>query len=297
MSYSLVFHNSGDFIPFDPINQEVLDFYIDQLACQGLNSFFPIHQQLGKYILHHLDAIKSCVQEVNLWLMDLADTEFELYDSELYLDQKVLNQIHSQWVQIQSIPYDIQKKRKQFNYTGITEQIHDMFPDDIQYPPMGVIIDKLGKKHIFDSLNPYVHKTETMFHNIRYQVSEKWTKIADNHFPKKILNNSVSNLSISFNHLGRTLYNKFVNFDHALEYDDENSFDELLGFVTLNLQPAQTIGYSSEYLQWCTNHNREPIGEFLNIGNIPNLYENLTKYRTLVFKNLLADNRFSIHNT
>ena len=298
MSYSLVFDNSGDVIPFDPINQEALDFYIEQLTYQGLNSFFPANQHLGRYILHHVDAIKLSIQQVNEWLVDLADTKFELYDSELYLDQRVLNQIHAHWVQIQSMPYDIQEKRKQFNYTGIVEQIHDMFPDDIQTPPMSVVIDKIGKRNVFDSLNSaHVHKIEILFDNIKCQVSNSWIKIADNYFSKNILTNNIANLSISFNHLGRTLYNKFLNFDHALECDDENSYDEFLGFVTLNLQPAQTIGYSNEYLQWCKSHNKEPIGDFLNIGNIPNLYENLTKYRTIVFKNLLASNRFSIHKT
>ena len=297
MSYLLVFKNSGDVITFDPVNQEVLDFYIDQLTHQNLNNFSPVNQYLGKLILNQVDSIKLSIQQVNKWLFDLADTQFEVYNSEGYLDQRVLNHIHAQWVQIQSMPYDIQKKRKQFNYTGIAEQIHDMFPDDIQMPPMGVVIDKIGKKNIFNSLNvPHVHKIETMF-DIKYQTSTTWTKIADNHFSKKILNNNISNLSISINHLGRTLYNKFINFDHALECNDENSFNELLGYVTLNLRPSETIGYSNEYLTWCKSHNKEPIGDFLNIGNIPNLYENLTKYRIIIFKNLLAGNSFSIYKT
>jgi hypothetical protein len=297
MKFSLVFNNSGDVIPFDPVNQEVLDFYIDQLTHQNLNNFSPVNQNLGKSILQQVNAIKLSIQQVNEWLFDLTDTQFEVYDSEGYLDQRVLNHIHSQWVQIQSMPYDIQKKRKQYNFTGIAEQIHDMFPDDIQMPAVGVVIDRIGKKNIFDSLNAsHVHKIETLF-KIKYQVSNSWTKIADNHFPKKILNNNISNLSISFNHLGRTLYNKFVNFDHALEHDDENSYNELLGYVTLNLQPSETIGYSNEYLTWCKSHNKEPIGDFLNIGNVPDLYENLTKYRIIIFKNLLAGNSFSIYKT
>ena len=297
MSYLLVFKNSGDVITFDPVNQEVLDFYIDQLTHQNLNNFSPVNQYLGKLILNQVDSIKLSIQQVNKWLFDLADTQFEVYNSEGYLDQRVLNHIHAQWVQIQSMPYDIQKKRKQFNYTGIAEQIHDMFPDDIQMPPMGVVIDKIGKKNIFNSLNvPHVHKIEKMF-DIKYQTSTTCTKIADNHFSKKILNNNISNLSISFNHLGRTLYNKFINFDHALECNDENSFNELLGYVTMNLRPSETIGYSNEYLTWCKSHNKEPIGDFLNIGNIPNLYENLTKYRIIIFKNLLAGNSFSIYKT
>ena len=298
MSYLLVFNNSGDVIPFDPVNQEVLDFYIDQLTVQGLNNFSPENQNLGKFISQHVDAFRLSIQQVNEWLFDLADTKFEMCEPEKYLDQQILNHMHAQWVQSQTIPYDIQKKRKQFNYTGIVEQIHDMFPDDIQHPPLSVVIEKIGKKNMFDSLNSaYIHKIEKLFWNIKYQASTTWTKIADNHFSKKILNNNISNLSISFNHLGRTLYNKFINFDHALECDDENSYNELLGYVTLNLQTPETIGFSNEYLSWCKSHNKEPIGDFLNIGNIPNLYENLTKYRTIIFKNLLTGNSFSIYKT
>ena len=150
MSYLLVFKNSGDVITFDPVNQEVLDFYIDQLTHQNLNNFSPVNQYLGKLILNQVESIKLSIQQINEWLFDLADTQFEVHNPEGYLDQRVLNHIHAQWVQIQSMPYDIQKKRKQFNYTGIAEQIHDMFPDDIQMPPVGVVIDKIGKKNIFD---------------------------------------------------------------------------------------------------------------------------------------------------
>jgi hypothetical protein len=103
------------------------------------------------------------------------------------------------------------------------------------------------------------------------------------------------NLKLSFNHLGRTLYDKFINFDVNLEHNDENSFNELLGFVTISLTPTQTIPLSLEYVNWCKQHNRTPIGNYLNIGNIPNISENLTKYRIIIFRNLLKNNKFSIN--
>lgn len=293
----MAFDNTGDEIPFDPVNQVVLDFYIDRLNQLNLNSFFSKYQQ-GTAIQYNIDGLKSNILEVNKWLYDLADVTFDVCDDEKYLDQRVLNKLHADWANLQHQVYDIQKKRKQFNFSGPAEQIHDMFPDDIQTPPLAVVIDKLGLSPIYNSINaPYVHKLEEMFNIVRYTVSDTWTKLSDNPFPKTVLTNDRANISISFNHLGRTLYNKFINFDRDLEFADENSYNELLGFVTLSLLPSQTIPLSIEYVNWCKHHNKEPSGDFLNIGNIPNLYENLTKYRIIIFRNLLANNRFSIQHT
>lgn len=297
MNYILVFDNTGDVIPFESVNQEVLEFYIEQLNHQGLNKFSTQTHLLGKVILSRINALKLTVEKINEWVYDLADIKFDSYDHQGYLDQNVLNKIHADWVRTQSMHYDIQKKRKQFEFSGVAEQIHDMFPDDIPTPPLSVVIEKIGEWKSYSSLNLHVHEVERSFNNIGFQVSNTWTSIANNPFSKNILTNDIANLRISFKHLGRTLYNKFENFDMNLDCDDENSYDQLLGFVTLNLQPAQTIPMSREYARWCKVHNREPIGEFLNIGNIPNLYENLTKYRTIIFKNLLDNNKFSIHKT
>jgi hypothetical protein len=293
--YRIVFDRTGDEIPFVPVNLELLEFYLEQLDQQNLNNFWPCKSDLAKIIFVKLQKLKDSVLEINTWLNDLANFEIEVLDNEQYLDQRVLNKMHAEWVRSQNLIYDIQKKRLQLNFSSLAEKIHEMFPDDIQTPPLAVVIEKLGLKETYNSLNePHIHSLELMFNRIKFTVSDTWTKIADNPFDKKLLTNNQANLSISFNHLGRTLYNKFLNFDTTLEFDDENSFDELLGYVTLSLQPSQTIPFSSEYIAWCKSNNREPIGDNLNIGNIPNLSENLTKYRTIVFRNLLSNNKFSI---
>lgn len=295
MSFVLAFDKTGDVIPFDPINQDVLEFYIDQLNSQSLNKFLPLVQNKGKQILDALSELRKCSIEINKWLHDIADIEVTVFELEGYLDQKNLNKLHADWVNSQSLVYDIQKKRKQFNFSGFAEQLHDMFPDDIQHPSLSTVLEKLKLSSTYDLINsPHVHSIESMFNNIKFTVSSGWVNVADNPFPKSILTNNTANLSLSFNHLGRTLYDKFLNFDVNLEYDDENSFNELLGFVTLSLTQPQTIPLSNEYISWCKHHNREPIGDRLNIGNIPNLQTNLTRYRTIMFKNMLSNNPFSI---
>jgi hypothetical protein len=93
------------------------------------------------------------------------------------------------------------------------------------------------------------------------------------------------------------LYNKYQTFDTDLQYNDENSYNELLGFVSLHLVPPQTIPLSKEYTDWCVTHNKKPSGDYLNIGNIPDLKKHLTDYRLVVFRNLLQPNSFSINLT
>jgi hypothetical protein len=295
MSYCIVFENTGDEIPFLPVNQEVLDFYIAHLNQLNLNGFYPVNKKLGQLILLQTNDLKNCIVETNSWLHELAGIKFDVTASEDYLDQHLINKLHAVWVQTQTTGYHIEKKRKELNFSDLAEKIHSIFPDSIQEPPLGSVINKLGFGKNYNSINdPHIHRLENMFTNIKFTVSDTWTKICHNHFPKNILTNNIANINIAFNHLGRTLYNKFVNFDMNLDHNDENSYDELLGYVTVGLQPSQTVPMSVEYIDWCHSHNREPIGDNLNIGNIPNLYENLKKYRIIIFRNLLSNNKFSL---
>jgi hypothetical protein len=297
MKFSLVFENSGDFISFDPVNQELLEFYIDQLNQQSLNRFFSENSCYGQKILDSINQLDSNILEVNNWLNKFTDIQFDSYTTEEYLCQHVLNKIHADWVTSHSLSYDIAGKRKQYNFSGLVENIHEKFPDNIPAPLLSVVLSKLELNDIYDSINVNVHKLEKLFDNIQYTVSESWTIVSNNHFPKSFITNDLANLRLSFNHLGKSLYHKFVNFDLDLKCNDENSYDELLGYLTLSLLPSQTVPLSLEYVDWCKSHNKTPSGGFLNIGNIPNLYENLTKYRIIIFRNLLNNHGFSIHKT
>jgi hypothetical protein len=115
-----------------------------------------------------------------------------------------------------------------------------------------------------------------------------------NPYPKSLITNDNCNFKISFNHLGRPLYSKYQNFDTDLEYCDENTFDQLLGFVEIDLVNPQTHAYSPEYIAWCQKHNREPSGSNLNIGNMVDLNNQLAEYRSIVYRNTRNSNKFSI---
>jgi hypothetical protein len=169
-----------------------------------------------------------------------------------------------------------------------------LFPDNNPAPRLGVIIDKLGVEPIYSSINQLVHTLESKLAKFNFNVADQsWVEFT-NPFGKEILTNDISNFALAFHHLGRPLYNKFVNYDHELEFDDENSYNELLGFFDIKLVPPQTIPLSKEYIMWCKRHNKTPSGGHLNIANVPDLSARLTEYRTILFKNSLQNNASSI---
>lgn len=294
MKFSIVFDNSGDAIPFIALNPEVVTYYVDQLAQSNLNNFWTTNPDYAVNVNAKISELHQSLIESNVWMTELFDLSFNTFDDMSYLDQTNLNYLHAAWVNVQSCRYNIDQKRKESKFTGLPEQLHDMYSDEERFPAFGDVVNKIGKSRTFDRLNtPLIHGIEESFVRISFKCSDNWVEF-NNPFPKNIINNDSCNLFLPFNHLGRTQYNKFVNFDLDLLHADENTFNELLGFVGLSLAPPQTIGYSNEYINWCKQHNREPSGQNIPLGNIPDLLTNLTKYRIIVLRNTSAGNNFRI---
>ena len=109
-----------------------------------------------------------------------------------------------------------------------------------------------------------------------------------------ILSNNLAHFRLHAHHLGRHLYEKFKLFEYNTDHNDENSYDELLGFVSLHFVQPQTISFSQEYIEWCNKYNKQPLGNYLNFGNIPDINTRLADYRMIVHRNVLEDNHFSI---
>jgi len=291
MNFSVVFQNSGDSIPFQTVSTttaDVLVYYVENLNNRNLNQF---SSGVGDGVKSTVDKLHSTIVKCNDFVYELLDQYIDTYSEEEYLEQTNLNKLHADWVKFQKVSYNILKKKSQYG-SDQAEHIHTMFPDSIPEPPVGTIIDKLGMSVLFADINQSIHQVEAFFRNVKFSTAE-WVELP-NMFDKSILSNSICNFSLPFNHLGRSLYDKFLDFDHDLEFDDENSFNELLGIVSIKLIPPQTILLSSEYVEWCKEHNRVPCGNSLNIGNILDLDKRLTDYRKIIFRNTLQNNNFSI---
>ena len=295
MSFSLIFDNSGDSINFVSVYPDLTEYYINQLNQKKANSFRVLDNKWAESVTHDIDYLHTGLVEVNNWIEQLADWRYETFESADYLNQEILNKFHTQKTQGQNQIYDIDAKRYQYNFTGVAELIHNMFPDDIRFVMIGDIVKKLNRYQPYEQINQAVHKLESRFNQLYFGMADNSQQECPNIFNKSILTNNIAHFNLSFHHVGRTLYNKFQSFDLKLEHDDENSFNELLGFVDIRLVPAQTIPLSIEYRQWCQSMNRVACGDKLTLGNIPDLSDRLTEYRQLIYKNLKNNNNFSIH--
>ena len=297
MKFLLVFAQSGDFIPFESVNDSILEFYIDYLNIHTFNEFVANNSQYGNVISHHIKALQNNIKDVNQWIELILDNKIEPLSDHDCLNQDILNRYHADWANRQAQPYDIVAKRQQYNYSGLAEQLHDCYPDEIRFPPFSDVIAKLSVQETYYNININIHSIEMLFNNVRYRVNnQNWVSVK-NPFLHQGLSHNVANFRIAFNHLGRTLYNKFLHRDVDLQYQDENTYNELLGFVDLNLNRPESIKMSTEYVTWCKSQGRVPLGNNLNLGNIPDLDKHLTDYRLVIYRNLLKNNSFSIQLT
>jgi hypothetical protein len=216
-----------------------------------------------------------------------------VYSDDEYLDPTNLNQLHADWVVSQTVNYDIDTNRKAKGPSSLADKIHNYFPNDIRFPTIDQVIDSIGKTTQYQQINVLVHKLEVLFNLLTFQSADKFYLCTNNVFDKqKVLTNDFGNLRMMFMHSGRSRYDKFTNFDR--QFADENTYDQLIGYVSLHLIQPETVPFSNEYISWCQQVNKPPLGERLNFGNIPDIQSRLKDYRVVVLRNLSQYNKFSI---
>ena len=292
MQIKLVFENSGDELTFTAINHEVAEYYIDKLN-QYNNNNFAVQDSIDQQISRNISSLRQSIIDANSFIHLLTGNKLDVsYSDDDFLDQKLLNQLHANWVNSHYSQYNVQQNTHSEDpaVRELAEKLHTMLPDEISI--IGTALSKLDLLGKYDRMNMAIHALEESFNYIKFKTSI-WYSVP-NPFPKSVLTNDVCNLRIAFNHLGRTLYNKYINFDNSLGYNDENTYDELLGFVGVYLSRPQTIQLSTEYIAWCRERNIEPTGNFLNIGNLPDIDTRLTEYRQLIYRNTKSNNRITL---
>ena len=292
MKFNLVFDNSGDTLPFTAINPDLLCYVLDQVDKSDQKTFDPENNNHGEQIFNKIKSLQKNLKTINKWFVDLSSETYPELDNLFdYVDQDLLNYLHAFWVNSQSQTYDINYKKNR--PTPLSRKIQDIFPDNIPCPKLSSVISRIGLSQEYDQINRNIHALECAFSCIRFMIkSEDWIEW-DNPFPE-LVNNDICNLYLDFYHLGRPLHNKYEFFDFDLKYNDENSFIQIRPVICLGFQPPRKVPYSPEYVDWCKIKNRDPVGNHMPLGNIPNLYEKLKEYRIITLRNLIDNNGFTL---
>jgi len=292
MKFYLVFETTGDTIELETDRPDLLEYYMDFLAQHNINRFTleSSHQFVKKTTY-----LQQILHEFNNSVPGKLISFDNVQDPKNFMDQNILNKLHCEWVHSHHKKFSISDLKH--HYPKELAHLFDSLSDDIQEVIFSGIVYKYQLQDIYSSINLVLHDIESTFDAMVFRANfcrhYNWLEI-QNIFPKKYTSNSRANLSLWFNHYGRTLADKYRRFDHDLVYDDENTYQQLLGWVKLSLLPSETIAYSEEYLQWCQKIGREPGGDKLNLGNIIDLDKNLLEYRRLICQNIFySSNSFS----
>lgn len=297
MKFSLVFDNSGDTIPFEvKYNHELFEFFVNQTEKNNQNSFSnerELYGVLDKKITH----LHWAISKTNEVLHSLINESFDQHtDLENYLNQYFLNTLHSDWVLSQRNNVDINALRfsPDASKASIGAQLHDMYPDDIRFPKLVPVLEKIGYIYPFQEVNTSIHRLESSFTKLEFKADNKWDVIHNPFIDKLITNNDIVNFSFGYTYVGRQYYNKFRFFDTELRCPDHYNYEMLEFAFQLNLSMPETIPFSKEALQWANTRDIKLIAEQIPIANIVGLEDNLFEYRKVLYRNSRDNNRARI---
>ena len=298
MKLNLIFENSNDTIEFDVVyNSDILEHVVAKSNANDCNSYSD-DGNISSSVNRYLNELHSSVTLTNTVMPLLCDQKFAEHTDLLeYLDQKLLNRQHEEWVLSQQTIIDIDKLRFSQDKTisQLGWRLHDLYPDEIRQIRLAEAMQKLGFIFPYEEVNMTVHRLEQFFaKNIEFKSQSKW-QIFDNPFQDTMIsNNDVVNLSFGYTYVGRQFYNKWQYFDTDLDCVDHYNYDTLEYAFQINLDRPQTIPYSKEFINWQQQKGVKAIATQIPIANIIDLEKNLKYYRTMLYKNSRAGNRATL---
>lgn len=299
MKFSLLFDNSGDTLPFDvKYNHELLEFFVHTSNQYSQNSFIndgALQREVDQKLTH----LHWAITKTNEVLHDLIGISFSQQPNlENYLEQTFLNKTHCDWALSQSNTVDIDKLRFSniSSKAKLGNRLHDIYPDEIRFPKIAPVLEKLGYIYPYEEVNMGVHRLENLFNraNLEFKADSKWEVFKNPFVDSMVANNDVVNFSFGYTYVGRQRYNKFRFFDTKLEFADHYNYETLEFAFQLNLYRPETIPFSDEALTWAKQHGIKLVGEQIPIGNLENLESNLFDYRKILYRNSRDRNRAKI---
>lgn len=297
MKFSLVFDNSGDTLPFEvKYNHELFEFFVEQSNKASQNAFSndrELYNDLNKKITH----LHWAISKTNEVLYDLISESFEQHtDLENYLDQRYLNQLHSNWVfsHRRNINIDNLRFSSIIGRARIGNILHELYPDELRIINTAPAMEKLGYIYPYREVNIGTHDLESSFTKLEFKADSKWEVFENPYKNTMVSNNDIVNFSFGYTYVGRQYYNKFRHFDTKLECPDHYNYETLEFAFQLNLSMPETIPFSKEALQWAEEQGIKLVAEQIPIGNLIDLESKLFDYRKVLYRNSRDNNRAKI---
>lgn len=295
MKLKLVFDKTGDTLDYKVIhNHELLEFFVNESNSTNNNSFRN-NNNLDKTIDKLITDLHWALSKTNEVMPFLTGKEFQQNTDLLdYLNQKFLNKQHAEWVFSQETVLDIDALRFSENTTTarLGNLLHELYPDEIRKIKLAPALSKLGYIYPYEEVNMTVHRLERAFGHLEYSANNKW-EVFDNPIKDFYSSSDITNFYFGYTYVGRQYYDKFVNYDTELEFQDHYNYQSLEYSFNLNLSRPQTIPYSKEFLQWAADKNIPAITTSIPIANLIDLEERLFDYRKILLRN--SSNYLSLH--
>jgi hypothetical protein len=247
----MIWNMTGDSIDLDVLMPSVFAYYLENQP----NQFYPINlddpTSSMQRLNHNLDKINSYLE--NMKLPSIA--------KPAGYSQEDLIRIHYEWVQLHR-----------------------------DYPRIEDICRRLDAEapNVFYSTNKIIHSLEESFAVV---VDNRANICVSNPFGNHIFTMGKSNISMDFSNLGRTTYNRWLNFATAA-WDDTNNFDEFWGKLRINLDRPYDQSVPKQYREWCKEHKESPMGERILLANFRDLEKNLGTYRQIWIDNMAVDGNY-----
>jgi len=241
-----------DAIDLAVIDHSVYNYFVGQLNANALNHYTM--SDLG-YATLSKELQESFGSLQQLFRTRLRSTIFNFnFDPS---NQDDLNHLHRTWVQVHQ-----------------------------EYPNIGKLVDP----NFLSRINKLIHYIEELTspveittHNPNFYMT--------NIFGPDVLRYGTFNITIAFNNLGRTSFNKWMNNDPVHD-TDTNNFNEFYTTLRINTNPSIEQSAPQAYQYWCKNNQMPCVGGQMPLANFDKLEENLLQYRQLIYKNSVIENNY-----
>ena len=243
MQFSLVFAKSGDSIEFNTKNIELIKYYFDKLNTSNKNKF-NIH---SIDLIANVTRLEQCVRDIDNFLKSKfkLNNFSEFINQDLY-NRQVLNKLHCVWVKFQ-----------------------------LDNPKIVTLFSKIGNESVekFRDINNIIHRLEWTKYNLsNFTNTDMWS--CDNIFRNKVIDFDIHNLTLKFNNLGRSTYDKWRVNDTNVYDSDTDNYTRLSGELILSTDKCYSQSLPKEYIEWCNTKGIEIVGKYIGLGNFVESIEN-----------------------